>query len=78
MQVFTLCLNMTFHLRPIWLQTLVAINSLWFLSIQNQIFFKLCFPPSEVAVLINQNLSRRPFPGLVVNFDLLLCTGFDF
>ena len=33
--------------------------------------------PSEVAVLFDSNLSRRPFLGQVVDLDLLLCTGFD-
>ena len=28
-------------------------------------------------MLFDSNLSRRPFLGQVVNFDLLLCTGFD-
>ena len=37
----------------------------------------LCAPASEVAVLFNSNLSRRPFLRQVVNVDLLLCTGFD-
>ena len=34
-------------------------------------------PPSEVAVLFDSNLSRRPFLGQVVDLDLLLCTGLD-
>ena len=38
---------------------------------------KLLRPPSEVAVLFDSNLSRRPFLGQVVDLDLLLCTGFD-
>ena len=37
-------------------------------------FFAL---PSEVAVLFNLNLSRRPFLWQVVDLDLLLCTGFN-
>ena len=32
--------------------------------------------PSEVALLLNSNLSRLPFLRLVVDLDLLLCTGF--
>ena len=28
-------------------------------------------------MLLNSNLSRRPFLGQVVDLDLLLCTGFD-
>ena len=39
-------------------------------------FPSFCAPPSEVAVLFYSNLSRRPFLGQVVDFDLLLCTGF--
>ena len=62
-----------FHLRPIGLQTLVAINSE---SCQTS-FPSFCAPPSEVAVLFDSNLSRRPFLGQVVDLDLLLCTGFD-
>ena len=41
------------------------------------IVFKLCALPSEVAVLFDSNLSRRPFLRQVVDLDLLLCTGFD-
>ena len=33
--------------------------------------------PSEVAALFYLNLSRCPFLGQVVNFDLLLYIGFD-
>ena len=36
-----------------------------------------CAPPFEVAALFDSNLSRRPFLGQVVDFDLLLCTGLD-
>ena len=32
---------------------------------------------SEVTVMFYLNLSRRPFLGQVVDWDLLLCTGFD-
>ena len=32
---------------------------------------------SEYAVLVDWNLSKRPFLGQVVNLDLLFCTGFD-
>ena len=38
---------------------------------------KLCAPLSEVAVLFDSNLSRRPFLGHVFDLDLLLCKGFD-
>ena len=65
--------NIAFHLRPIWLQTLVVIDSESHLTS----FPSFCAPPSEVAVLFNLNLSRRPFLGQVVDLDLLLCTGFD-
>ena len=65
--------NLTFHLRPIWLQTLVAIDS----ELRQTSFPSFCVPPSEVAALFNSNLSRRPFLGQVVDLDLLLCTGFD-
>ena len=65
--------NITFHLRPIWLRTLIAIDSE---SCQTS-FPSICAPPSEVAVLLNSNLSRRPFLWQLVDFDLLLCTGFD-
>ena len=34
-----------------------------------------CALPSEVAVLFNLNLSRRPLLTQVVDLDLLLCTG---
>ena len=62
-----------FHLRPSLLQTLVAIDSESCLTS----FSSFCAPPSEVAVLFDSNLSRRPFLGQVVNLDLLLYTGFD-
>ena len=65
--------NFTFHLRPIWLQTLAAIDS----ELRLTSFSSFCAPPSEVAALFNSNLSRRPFLGQVVDTDLLLCTGFD-
>ena len=65
--------RIAFHLQPIWLQALVDID-----SEQCQTSFpSFCAPPSEVAVLFNSNLSRRPFLGQVVDLDLLLCTGFD-
>ena len=51
-----------FHLRPIWsCQTL---------------FTSFCAQQSDVAVLFNSNLSRRPFLGQV-DLDRLLCAGFD-
>ena len=60
-------------MRPIWLQTLVAIDS----ESRQTSFQSFCAPPSEVAVLFDSNLSRRPFLRQVVDLDLLLCTGFD-
>ena len=66
-------ITVTFHLLPIWLQTLVAINS----ESRLTLFPSFCSLPSEVAELFNLNLNRRPFLGQVVNLDLLLCTGFD-
>ena len=65
--------NIAFHLRPIWLQTLVVIDS----ESRLTSFPSFCAPPSEVAVLFDSNLSRLPFLGQVVDLDLLLCTGFD-
>ena len=65
--------NVAFHLRPIWLQTLVSINSESHLTS----FPSFCEPSPEVAVLFYSNLSRRPFPGQFINLDLLLCAGFD-
>ena len=60
--------NIAFHLRPIWLQTLVAINS----ESRLTSFPSFCAPPSEVAALFYSNLSRRPFLGQVFDLDLLL------
>ena len=69
--------NTTFHLQPIWLQTLVVIYS----ESRLTSFPSFCAPPSEVALLINSNLSRRPFLRQVVestkSIYLLLWTGFD-
>ena len=68
--------NITFYLRPIWLQTLVAID----LELCQISFPSFCAPPTEIAVLYCLTLSRRPFLRQVVenvNLDLLLCTGFD-
>ena len=65
--------NITFHLLPIWLQTLVVIDS----ESRLKSFPCFCAPPCEVAVLFHSNLSRRPFLGRVVDLGLLLCTGFD-
>ena len=68
--VTTWLFNIAIHLWPIWLQTLVAINA----ESRLTLFPSFSAPPSEVAVLFNYNLSRRPFLGQVVDFDLLLCT----
>ena len=59
--------NIAFHLRPIWQQTLVAIDS----ESRLTSFPSFCALPSEVAALFNTNLSRRPFLGQVVDSDLL-------
>ena len=59
--------NITFHLLQIWLQTLVAIDS----ESRLTSFPSFCAPPSEVTVLFNSNLNRRPFLGQVVDSDLL-------
>ena len=40
-------------------------------------FLPSCAPPSEVVVLCDRTLSRRPFLGQVVDLDLLLCIGFN-
>ena len=53
--------NVTFRLRPIWLQTLVAIDSE---SCQTS-FPSIRAAPSEVAVLFDSNLSRSLFLGQV-------------
>ena len=67
------CKNIAFHLLPIWLQTLVAINS----ESRLTLFTSFCVPPSEVAMLFDSNLSRRPFLRKVVDLDLLLFTEFN-
>ena len=65
--------NIAFHLRQIWLQALVAIDSESLLTL----FPTFCVPPSEFTVLFDSNLSRLPFLGQVIDLDLLLCTVFD-
>ena len=65
--------NIAFHLLPIWLQTLVAIDS----ELCQTLFQSFCVLPSEVTVLFKWNLSRLPFLGQVVNLDLLRCTRFN-
>ena len=65
--------NIEFHLRQIWLQTLVAIDC----ESRLTLFPSFCAPPSEFTVLFDSNLSRCPFLGQVVDLDLLLCTVFD-
>ena len=61
MLVTTLLSNIAFHLQPIWLQTLVAIDS----ESRLTLFPSFCTPPSEVAALFDSNLSRRPLLGQV-------------
>ena len=51
--------KIAFLLRPIWLQTLVAIDS----ESRVTSFPSFCAPPSEVAALFYSNLSRRLFLG---------------
>ena len=65
--------NIAFHLRPICLQTLVAIDS----ESRLTSFPSFCALQSEVAMLFDSNLSRCPFLRQVVDLDLLLCIGFD-
>ena len=65
--------NITFHLLPIWLQTLVAIDS----ESRLTSFPSFCVPPSEVAELFYSNLSRCPSLSLVVQvvgLELTACT----
>ena len=62
-----------FHLSQIWLETLVAIDS----ESRLTLFPSFCAQPTQVAVLFNSYLSRRPFLGQVVDLDLLLCTAFN-
>ena len=70
MLVTTWLSNIAFHLRPLGLQTLVAIDS----ESRLTLFPSFCAPPFEVAVLFDTNLSRCPFLGQVVDLDLLLWT----
>ena len=65
--------NMAFHLLQIWPQTLVAIDS----ESQLTLFPSFFALPSEVAELLNSNLSRHPLCWQAVYSDLLLSTGFD-
>ena len=65
--------NIAFHLQPIRLQTLLAINS----ESYQTLLPSLCVLPSDVAVLFDLNLSIHPFLRQVIDLDLLLCTGFD-
>ena len=73
MSVTTSLSNIAFHSWQIWLQTLVAIDS----ESCQTLFPSFCALPSEVAVLLDSNLSRRPFLGHVIYLDLLLFTRFD-
>ena len=69
--------NIAIHLLPIWLQTLVVVDA----ESRLTSFPSFCEPPSEVAVLFDSNLSKRPFLGQAIGLestlDLLLCKGFD-
>ena len=71
--VTTLLSNIAFHLLPIWLQTLVAIDS----ESRLTSFPSFCVQPIEVAVLFHSNVSRHPFFGQFVDLDLLLCKGLN-
>ena len=73
MLVTTWLSNIAFQLWPIWLQTLVPLDS----ESRLAYFPSFCAQPSEVTVLFNLNLSRRPFLQQVVDLHLLLCTGFN-
>ena len=72
----TLLSNFTFHRDPFGCK-------LWWQSIQNNSrhrfwsFYAQAAQPFEGAVLFDSNLIRGPSLGQVVDFDLLLCTGFD-
>ena len=59
--------------HPFHLQSMVAINS----ESRQRSLPKISAPPSEVAVLLDWNLSRCLFLGQVVGLDLRRCTGFD-
>ena len=65
--------QVSFHLRPIGLQTLVVIDS----ESYQMSFPSICVLPCEVAVLLDLNLSRCPFLRQVIHLDLLLCTRFN-
>ena len=75
MLVTTWLPNITFHLQPIWLQTLFAIDSEW----RQTLSPSFSEQPSEVTVI---QILAEAFPSLrilgqVVDIDLLLCIGFD-
>ena len=65
--------NIAFHLLPIWLQSLVAIDP----ESCQALFPSFCLQPSEDAMLFSSNLSRHPFLRQILALDLLLCTGFN-
>ena len=73
--------NITFHLWPIWMQTLIAIDSEIESESRQTSFPSFCTPPSEVAALFDSIWARHPFLGQVVDSepisDQQLCTGFD-
>ena len=63
MKVFTWLTSADFHLQLFWLQTLVRIMP--------DIVYKPFLRVSEVSVLFDWNLNRRPFLDQVVDLDLL-------
>ena len=67
MQASNWLFHIAFHLRQVWLQALVAIDS----NSRQRSFPSFCTQPSEMALLFNWNLSRHP---VLVNLDLLLCS----
>ena len=73
-----------FSFRQLWLQALVSIHSESCKSLPENhaslcqsSFPSLSSPTSEVVVLFDRNLRRRPFFRQVVDLNLLLCKGFD-
>ena len=70
-------LCMAFKHRMSFATNLAANFGCYWLRIMPEIVSKLWALPSEVAVLFDLNLSRRPFLGQVADLDLLLCTGFN-
>ena len=67
--------KIAFHLLPMWLQSLIAIDSESRLTSFPS--FSSLRATIWVAMLFCSNLSRRPFLGQEVDLDLLHCTGFN-